>query len=512
MIFETNYYQPGTVEQQPESITITPSSSNSPTVYEPKRLSSCLSPVSLKKGSRPGLVSNCKKAAGNDSNTDNQQLNESLCKVELAETPQSLSMCSSSTSFTSGQSQSPVHNATSTIGSASPPTHHNSLYQIHSEQLPYELVEPIHTIFNTTTTNSQSTNNLSANCYLEPSRSDKVSVPPHHLSHSHQHHQHYHHHHQHHEDYQSASGSGYPSHPSYMSESAVEPTSSVAYPIASTQHYSHAYQHQVDSEYPMTPSGAYPTHPVHCHSQGYQYSQYMSQPGNDYLAGNSQNQSAMYDSYCDTNGFYLNNQLIMDHHTSHPQQSAYDMETPVNYAPFSLEQDYMAHAGTYQRAGAKFGDLLNTDDESGLDDDSDSNDSDADQMHLFGHGQQQQHNAGVRRVYNKKKLQSGNAAGHVKAGPAKRARKLKQSLDDDLLAGDMSQAAKRKRKRILNRLQRAEATMREKRRMLKLNKAFEDLRKVLPITEFAKNKLSRADTLKSAIEYIEKMSEMLTLA
>lgn len=74
-----------------------------------------------------------------------------------------------------------------------------------------------------------------------------------------------------------------------------------------------------------------------------------------------------------------------------------------------------------------------------------------------------------------------------------------------------SNTNKRKRKRILNRLQRAEATMREKRRMLKLNKAFEELRKVLPISEFAKNKLSRAETLKSAIEYIEKMSEMLSI-
>ena len=77
--------------------------------------------------------------------------------------------------------------------------------------------------------------------------------------------------------------------------------------------------------------------------------------------------------------------------------------------------------------------------------------------------------------------------------------------------GNLNAAAKRKRKRILNRLQRAEATMREKRRMLKLNKAFEELRKVLPISEFAKNKLSRAETLKSAIEYIEKMSELLSI-
>ena len=72
-------------------------------------------------------------------------------------------------------------------------------------------------------------------------------------------------------------------------------------------------------------------------------------------------------------------------------------------------------------------------------------------------------------------------------------------------------SCKRKRKRILNRLQRAEATMREKRRMLKLNKAFEELRKVLPVSEFAKNKLSRAETLKSAIEYIENMSELLSI-
>jgi len=70
---------------------------------------------------------------------------------------------------------------------------------------------------------------------------------------------------------------------------------------------------------------------------------------------------------------------------------------------------------------------------------------------------------------------------------------------------------KRKRKRILNRLQRAEATMREKRRMLKLNRAFEELRKVLPVSDFAKNKLSRAETLKSAIEYIENMSELLSI-
>jgi hypothetical protein len=72
-----------------------------------------------------------------------------------------------------------------------------------------------------------------------------------------------------------------------------------------------------------------------------------------------------------------------------------------------------------------------------------------------------------------------------------------------------TQSDKRKRKRVLNRIQRAEATMREKRRMFKLNKAFEDLRKVLPLSGFAKNKLSRAETLKSAIDYIDRMTEVL---
>ncbi|CAF0794954.1 unnamed protein product [Didymodactylos carnosus] len=70
-------------------------------------------------------------------------------------------------------------------------------------------------------------------------------------------------------------------------------------------------------------------------------------------------------------------------------------------------------------------------------------------------------------------------------------------------------SSKRKRKRILNGVQRQEATQREKRRMLKLNKAFEDLRKVLPVSEFARNKLSRAETLKSAIDYINLMTDML---
>ncbi|RNA29838.1 fer3 [Brachionus plicatilis] len=88
-------------------------------------------------------------------------------------------------------------------------------------------------------------------------------------------------------------------------------------------------------------------------------------------------------------------------------------------------------------------------------------------------------------------------------------RKQMSSQMDECVSAESN--AKRKRKRILNRMQRAEATMREKRRMLKLNKAFEELRKVLPISEFAKNKLSRSETLKSAIEYIERMSQLLSI-
>lgn len=499
MIFETNYYQASGLHNggggggsevmssshvQPENIPITPSSSNSPS-YEPeKRPVSCLSPsslqstpVSLKKASQPAKA-NCKKAV----RMSNDAIDDSLCKVELVETPQSLSMCSSSSACTSfsGQCHSPVHAVAATPNS--------TLYQIQSEQLPYELVEPIHTIFSTApATNGQPDDHVNANCFLEPSRSGSASfpaLPPH--AHS-----------QH--DYQLASYSSYP----YMSESGGDPTA-VPPTYAATSSYSHPYyshQHQqqqphVEAEYHVA-ADAYHSH------QDYQY-QY-AQPG-DYLSGStsSQNQGVIYDGYCETSGFYLNNQ-------HHQLQAAYDMETPVNYAaPYALDQDYMGH-GVYQQRAGKFSEHFETDEESGLDSDSDGDSlvGDEHEVDMF-HGQQQS----VRRAYTKKK--AGNAAGSSGGSgsgkaPTKRARKLKQSLDDELAAGDMSQAAKRKRKRILNRLQRAEATMREKRRMLKLNKAFEDLRKVLPITEFAKNKLSRADTLKSAIEYIEKMSEMLTL-
>lgn len=95
-----------------------------------------------------------------------------------------------------------------------------------------------------------------------------------------------------------------------------------------------------------------------------------------------------------------------------------------------------------------------------------------------------------------------------RAQPRQSRKQICNQMDDNV---NLESNGKRKRKRILNRLQRAEATMREKRRMLKLNKAFEELRKVLPISEFAKNKLSRSETLKSAIEYIDRMSQLLSI-
>ncbi|KAI0990580.1 hypothetical protein GJ496_008768 [Pomphorhynchus laevis] len=66
---------------------------------------------------------------------------------------------------------------------------------------------------------------------------------------------------------------------------------------------------------------------------------------------------------------------------------------------------------------------------------------------------------------------------------------------------------KRKRKRVLNPVQRVEATFREKKRMLKLNWAFEQLRRVLPETSCnGKSKLSRVETLRTAMDYIQTMS------
>lgn len=65
-----------------------------------------------------------------------------------------------------------------------------------------------------------------------------------------------------------------------------------------------------------------------------------------------------------------------------------------------------------------------------------------------------------------------------------------------------------KRKRRINRRQRIAANMRERRRMTSMNGAFEALRETIPMLPFEK-KLSRIQTLRLAMEYINFMTEIL---
>jgi hypothetical protein len=64
-----------------------------------------------------------------------------------------------------------------------------------------------------------------------------------------------------------------------------------------------------------------------------------------------------------------------------------------------------------------------------------------------------------------------------------------------------------RKKRKLNGQQRDEATIREKHRMLKLNKAYTQLRLVLPVEN--KSKLSRIETLRTAVNYIHLLNQLL---
>ena len=66
-----------------------------------------------------------------------------------------------------------------------------------------------------------------------------------------------------------------------------------------------------------------------------------------------------------------------------------------------------------------------------------------------------------------------------------------------------------KRKRKINRTQRVAANMRERRRMVSLNSAFEELRETIPMFPYEK-KLSRIQTLRLAMEYIAFMSQLLS--
>ncbi|KAK2168992.1 hypothetical protein NP493_1209g00023 [Ridgeia piscesae] len=67
---------------------------------------------------------------------------------------------------------------------------------------------------------------------------------------------------------------------------------------------------------------------------------------------------------------------------------------------------------------------------------------------------------------------------------------------------------KRRRRRVITIDQRRAANIRERRRMFQLNEAFDILRKRVPTFAYEK-KLSRIDTLKLAVTYIEFMTDML---
>ena len=68
---------------------------------------------------------------------------------------------------------------------------------------------------------------------------------------------------------------------------------------------------------------------------------------------------------------------------------------------------------------------------------------------------------------------------------------------------------KPKRKRIISCEQRKAANIRERRRMTSLNEAFDKLRRTVPTFHYEK-KLSRIETLKLAILYINFMTEVLS--
>ncbi|XP_020855637.1 fer3-like protein [Phascolarctos cinereus] len=65
-----------------------------------------------------------------------------------------------------------------------------------------------------------------------------------------------------------------------------------------------------------------------------------------------------------------------------------------------------------------------------------------------------------------------------------------------------------KRKRVITSAQRQAANIRERKRMLNLNEAFDQLRKKVPTFAYEK-RLSRIETLRLAIVYISFMTELL---
>ena len=72
----------------------------------------------------------------------------------------------------------------------------------------------------------------------------------------------------------------------------------------------------------------------------------------------------------------------------------------------------------------------------------------------------------------------------------------------------LSEGGKRKRRRVISYEQRKAANVRERKRMCHLNDAFDVLRKRVPTFAYEK-KLSRIETLKLAVTYIQYMAELL---
>ncbi|ELT90641.1 hypothetical protein CAPTEDRAFT_151649 [Capitella teleta] len=71
-----------------------------------------------------------------------------------------------------------------------------------------------------------------------------------------------------------------------------------------------------------------------------------------------------------------------------------------------------------------------------------------------------------------------------------------------------SSCGKRKRKRVITTEQRRAANVRERNRMFQLNEAFDSLRKRVPTFAYEK-KLSRIETLRLAVTYIEFMAKVV---
>ena len=96
----------------------------------------------------------------------------------------------------------------------------------------------------------------------------------------------------------------------------------------------------------------------------------------------------------------------------------------------------------------------------------------------------------------------------AKSSPTKQRKKRGRKASKNAQATSEGGVEKRKRKRIITHIQRQAANVRERKRMVTLNEAFEGLKKKIPLFNY-ENKLSRIETLKLSIVYICFMQELL---